>query len=212
MSDQKNTSQPANIFQVTSTLYGFMTVIGLLILYFVHENLSLSFTFSSTDYSPYQILSIGVLAAGVLLISSYYFELYFKGYKELRRHVMKMLGPTSAPLAVYLALASAIGEEILFRGAIQPAAGLLATSILFGLLHLGPDGRISTWSIWAFLSGLLLGWTYIVTSSLWPAILAHFTVNVFSIFRLRKKFRNLEPMVERLQELKKTQDERKVDQ
>ena len=202
MPSPQNNNESVNIFQVSSTLYGVMTLIGLAVLYFVHGNLVVPFDLKTDHYPGYQLILIGVLCSGVLLIAGYFFELYFKGFRELRRHVIKILGPTSAPMAVYLALVSAIGEEILFRGAIQPAAGLLATSIIFGLLHLGPQGNVSSWSVWAFMSGLLLGWTYEASGSLWPAIIAHFAVNLFSIFRLRRRYRNLEPMVERLRQMK----------
>src|SRR5690606_26208801 len=39
------------------------------------------------------------------------------------------------PLAFFLAITVALGEEILFRGALQPVFGLWVTSIYFALLH-----------------------------------------------------------------------------
>jgi hypothetical protein len=42
---------------------------------------------------------------------------------------------STIPLAIILSVSAAIGEEILFRGALQPIFGNLAVSILFALMH-----------------------------------------------------------------------------
>ena len=42
---------------------------------------------------------------------------------------------STLPLAVVLALSAAVGEEILFRGALQPVFGNILTSSFFVLLH-----------------------------------------------------------------------------
>jgi membrane protease YdiL (CAAX protease family) len=110
-------------------------------------------------------------------------------------------------MALYLAVLTGFGEELLFRGAIQPFAGLLLTSALFGLLHMGQNGILSAWSVWAFLAGLLLGWMYDETASLWPPIIAHFCVNAVSILSLRRAYRNLPGHLERARELPKPTDE-----
>jgi membrane protease YdiL (CAAX protease family) len=61
-----------------------------------------------------------------------------------------------------VSLAAGFGEELLFRGALQPlaerwwgpAGGLVAVSVLFGLLH----AASATYLILAILMGLYLGW------------------------------------------------------
>lgn len=61
-----------------------------------------------------------------------------------------------------VALAAGFGEELLFRGALQPLAerwwgptgGLIAVSVLFGLLH----AASATYLILAIFMGLYLGW------------------------------------------------------
>lgn len=170
--------------------YGIMMLIGLVVLRFGHKNLN---TALAIPHEPYELLRlglIGLLGAGLLLVLSYFFEDWFPSYRNLKSTIMRFLGPVSAPSAVYLALLTAFGEELLFRGAIQPFAGLFVTSILFGLLHLGADGLVSWWSVWALIAGLLLGWMYDETSSLWPPIVAHFGVNTVSILSLRRAYKS----------------------
>lgn len=73
-----------------------------------------------------------------------------------------------------LGLASGIGEEILFRGAIQPAFGLVPTAALFAVVH--TQYGFSPLMLFIFLLGLILGMIrqrYSTTS----AILVHFTYN-----------------------------------
>ena len=80
----------------------------------------------------------------------------------------------SLPEWLILGLASGIGEEILFRGAIQPAFGLIPTAALFAVMH--TQYGFSPLMLFIFLLGLILGLIrqrYSTTS----AILVHFTYN-----------------------------------
>ncbi len=73
-----------------------------------------------------------------------------------------------------LGLTSGVGEEILFRGAIQPAFGLLPTALLFAVAHVQYD--FPPLMIFIFLLGLVLGFIrqrYGTTA----AILVHFSYN-----------------------------------
>lgn len=73
--------------------------------------------------------------------------------------------PTPLNFAV-IGLAAALGEETLFRAAIQPAAGIVVSSLLFMLAHsLIADFRHPTigkagYAVLAFTMGLLLGVMY----------------------------------------------------
>ena len=63
---------------------------------------------------------------------------------------------TSPGAAIFLALAAGIGEEILFRGALQPRLGVVAAALLFAVLH--TQYAISLASVEIFILGLALGW------------------------------------------------------
>lgn len=77
---------------------------------------------------------------------------------DIERLTEALLGPlfTSIPGILTLGLAAAIGEETLFRGALQPRFGLLLTSLLFALLHSNYGLSIATVVVFAL--GLILGW------------------------------------------------------
>jgi len=87
---------------------------------------------------------------------------------------------TGLPAAFLLALFSSLGEEIAFRGALQPVAGLWPTAVLFALTHTQYQFTPALLIILAV--GIVFGWTrkhYGTTA----AIAAHFLYN-FSLLAL----------------------------
>jgi membrane protease YdiL (CAAX protease family) len=85
-----------------------------------------------------------------------------------------------------LALTSGVAEELFFRGGMQPVLGLLATSVIFGALHVGPREVFPAWAIWAFLLGLVLGSIFALTGMLWGPILAHVWINQRNMMFLKR--------------------------
>lgn len=78
---------------------------------------------------------------------------------------------------VVLALASAAGEELWFRGLLQPWLGLAGQAVVFGLVHQMPGPSRWTWVSWATVVGLALGALFEVTGSLLGPFAAHALVN-----------------------------------
>jgi membrane protease YdiL (CAAX protease family) len=75
------------------------------------------------------------------------------------------------PLALILSISAALGEEILFRGALQPVFGWIPTSIFFALLHI--QYTLTPATLIIFLVSLGLGWLR-KRQSTTAAIIAHF--------------------------------------
>ncbi len=76
---------------------------------------------------------------------------------DVERLTEVMIGPLTTSLlgVLTLGLAAALGEETVFRGALQPAFGLLFTSLLFALLHSNYGITLSTALVFAV--GIVLG-------------------------------------------------------
>lgn len=85
-----------------------------------------------------------------------------------------------------LALSSGFAEELFFRGAMQPAIGLLLTSLIFGAVHTGPRRVFVAWSVWAFIMGLLFGVIFELSGVLWGPILAHVWINQRNMAYMRR--------------------------
>lgn len=97
--------------------------------------------------------------------------------RRLHAEFRSLLGPlTGAEIAAF-AITSGIAEEMLFRGAMQPAFGLLLSGLVFGLVHVGPRSAFLPWTIWATLMGWVFGVLYAVTGELLAPVIAHFLIN-----------------------------------
>lgn len=181
-------SKNYSLLRVATIFYSAMILIGLSISFWWHKSFFKAFSINHSPYEWLRIAGAGILVTLILIILSHFFEEWFESFRVLKKTVTMLLGPCSKLSIVYLALLSAFGEEIFFRSAIQPFAGIIITSVLFGVLHLGPEGKISAWTIWAVIAGFLLGWIYKGTESLWPPVLAHFLVNAVSLYSVRRSF------------------------
>jgi membrane protease YdiL (CAAX protease family) len=80
-----------------------------------------------------------------------------------------------------VAVLSGVGEEVFFRGALQPELGLVATSLLFGALHVGPDRRYLVWTLWALGAGFLFGFLYVWTDGILAPVTAHVMHNTATL-------------------------------
>ena len=101
--------------------------------------------------------------------------------RSLHRDFRALLGDVSSREIMILAVASSIGEEVLFRGALQPWLGLGPQAALFALLHVGPGRRFLPWTLWALVMGLVFGALVELTGDLGAPIVAHFTINFLNL-------------------------------
>jgi CAAX protease family protein len=96
---------------------------------------------------------------------------------------------------VLVSVLSGVGEEAFFRGALQPALGIVATSILFGALHVGPDRRYLVWTLWAIGTGFLFGLLYEWTGGLLAPITAHVLHNAATLLLWKRSRRKRAPRI-----------------
>ena len=116
--------------------------------------------------------------------------------RVLSEEFRKILGPVTVGQALILALTSGIAEEVFFRGFLQQAlsdlavgggtagmvAGLILSSLIFGLVHVGPDRKkFLPWTLMALVMGLCFGVLYLYTGNLVAPVVAHFTINFFNL-------------------------------
>lgn len=103
----------------------------------------------------------------------------------------ELLGVSSEPYELYeilimfvsIAVVPAICEEFLFRGTILSNllpfgrnAAIVGSAVLFGLMHQNPYQILYT-----TVAGLILGYAYIKTDSIWCPTIIHFCNNAFSV-------------------------------
>jgi len=117
------------------------------------------------------LLGLAVVATTRLLVA------HAQWARELQRELRAIVGDLSPRELTWLALLSGFAEELFFRGAMQPVLGLWLTSLIFGVVHVGPRRVFLAWSLWAFVMGVLLGAIFELTGVLWGAVLAHVWIN-----------------------------------
>jgi membrane protease YdiL (CAAX protease family) len=85
---------------------------------------------------------------------------------------------------VVISVAAGVGEELLFRGVLQPEWGLLAASVVFGAVHVGGRDML-VFGVWAAATGALLGWLAIATGGLLAPIVAHALYDALALAYIR---------------------------
>jgi membrane protease YdiL (CAAX protease family) len=97
--------------------------------------------------------------------------------RALHVEFRELLGPLSHAEVAVFALTSGIAEEMLFRGALQPAVGLFWAGLVFGLVHVGPRRTFLPWTAWAVVMGWVFGALYAATGELLAPVVAHIAIN-----------------------------------
>lgn len=131
-----------------------------------------------------------LLAAGILL------RWPIGPFAKIKQISEELIAPLFAPCTVLdlaiISLLAGLGEELVFRGVLQPVfgsrlgplPGLLLTSLLFGFLH----PLTGTYIVLATSLGLYLGWVADQWDNLLPVIVAHALYDfVLLVFLVRRQ-------------------------
>ena len=138
-------------------------------------------------------LAIGTALGLLVVLLTRVLQERYAWARILHNEFRHLLGPLDGREILLLAAASAIGEEAFFRGALLShlavafpgAAGalfaVLGSSLLFALLHIGPDTRFLPWTLQSFGVAVLLGAVYVGAGDLLGPIAIHFTINLLNL-------------------------------
>jgi len=134
-------------------------------------------------------LALGVaVALAIIALSNFVTRVTGWGDK-LARALAERIGDLGVANAVLLALASGLGEEFLFRGALQPRVGVFWAGVLFGCVHFVPRREFLPWTGFAVLAGWVFGALYVATGNLVAPVTAHVLVNAINLPLLVRQYR-----------------------
>jgi membrane protease YdiL (CAAX protease family) len=146
--------------------------------------------------TPGRDVLIGAAAAVALALANYLLltrapaNWLVTGVRSVYRQTIVPLFGELRPIGVVLIGAAAgVGEEWLFRGVVQPLAGVVATSILFGIAHIGGRHMIA-FGVWAMAMGLVMGGLTIWTGGLIAPIVAHGVYDMLALEYIRRGAQN----------------------
>lgn len=149
-----------------------LTIVGVLIYRKLRRGTGRMFHFSLRGFNPMLILwgFVMVLLTGVVIepVLELFPDAFLKMIDKMGMH-----GGWSILMLVVLA---PVMEEVLFRGILlesvrsKHSAGraIVVSALMFGVIHLIPQQVVN-----AFAIGLILGYIYVRTESLWPVIVIH---------------------------------------
>ena len=130
-------------------------------------------------------LALGICFGALIAVGTRLCVPRFAWARDLHRELRPLARDLSSMGIVALAVTSSLGEELLFRGLLQPWLGLWLQALLFGVLHqlAGPSRWV--WAGWATLVGLALGAIFSLTGSLAGPLAAHALINGLNLSYLR---------------------------
>lgn len=145
---------------------------------------------TATGLTTLAAIVVGALAG--LVMSGWFLFSWYSEFAPLRRiqeFVAEQLAPplSHCPAWEVFALAAfaGIGEEVLFRGVLQPRIGWVLTTVLFGFAH----AITPTYVLVAALLGGLLGQLQILTGNLWAPIVAHGVYDYIGFLLVIREYR-----------------------
>lgn len=115
-------------------------------------------------------------------------------WRRVRVAVDEVLVPTFSVLGsgqiVIVSVAAGVGEELFFRGWLQPALGVAAASVAFGLAHVA-GSRMLAFGVWAAGMGVVLGSLALASGGILASITAHACYDVLAFHYLGAEARRL---------------------
>jgi membrane protease YdiL (CAAX protease family) len=130
-------------------------------------------------------LGLGVILGGGTTFATPALVRRFRWARALHLGLRPAVEGAGNPALAAVAVASAAGEELLFRGLLVPFAGVVASSIVFGALHQIRGRARWGWMAWATVMGLLFGSIFAATGSLTGPLVAHIAINHSNLRFLR---------------------------
>lgn len=141
-------------------------------------------------------LGLGVGLATAVLWYSGWSAAHTNWGRTLDAFFAQVFGGFSILHCAATALASGIGEEMLFRAALQPTAialthsnvlGIALTSLAFGAVHLPFRRELFPWTIFAVGTSVAFGAIYAWTGNIAGPMLAHALINGVNLARISRK-------------------------
>jgi membrane protease YdiL (CAAX protease family) len=130
-------------------------------------------------------LGLGILIWAATAFATRVMVRRFAWARALYRGLRPTVRDASDSTLVVVAVASAFGEELLFRGLLVPVIGVVASSVAFGALHQIRGRARWAWMGWAAVMGVLFGTVFAATGSLAGPLVAHLAINHSNLRFLR---------------------------
>jgi hypothetical protein len=172
------------ITQFAVILYSILIFFSCIILYF-HQNTFFPLVYIQGTIAFWLQILWGGIVAGAFIGISLICHTFSVWFREVEREFQSILGRISIKQAFFIALFSSVGEELFFRGALQPILGLWIVSIIFGMLHFPTSRNLFFYPFMACFMGFIFGFLFLKSgNSLVAPVTSHFLINFIGIYRM----------------------------
>ena len=167
-----------------------LAVVALLIAHWTEIPLGSQLVFSAEVVWRGVFIGITMIAVGFGLLQLLPWAPIVQLRRQVEAIVLEIFGETSWPELALISLAAGIGEELLFRGALQswigshtgPLVAVIVVSALFGAAH----ALSNAYFVAATLIGLLFGWMTEYYGDLLAPIIAHSIYDFVALLLIRR--------------------------
>ncbi len=128
-------------------------------------------------------IMVGIGAAGLVVLGAR-LSLWMGWTRELEQRLALHLGHLRAPTYWSLAICSGVGEEVLFRGAIQGSLGPVWATLLFAAAHVPLEREMRAWPLFALIVGTLFAGLTVWSGSVLSSVVAHVLINGIHMRRI----------------------------
>lgn len=189
MSDDKIFEKTISITSICVVVYPLMALLGVgLCFYFNNELFAAQGFWKFYIFGTVPVVSqvtIGFVVTLLTIALCIWGSHSFSWLKNTEVELKKVIGDLTLRDIVIIGICSGIGEELLFRGALQPMFGLVWTSLFFGMLHFPVNKHFLFYPIFATIMGFVLGYLTIINHGcITSAIVTHALVNMINLYRI----------------------------
>ena len=184
-----NRGRGASLIMTALVFYGILAVGAFLWQWIVAGDPLLIFRINAKR--PRMGAETGLLLGAFLfnLVFDYAGPRYSSLLSRFQNSLREIIGPLLPRDIFILAVLSAFGEELFFRGAVQASLGFIPATLLFAASHYPLKKELWLWPLYALLMGSVLGTLRILGGDIWSAVLLHFSVNAVSLGLISGKSR-----------------------
>jgi hypothetical protein len=177
MNERENISLTQKYILLFTSIVGLVLILlSLSLIYLVQKRSLIELFIPKLNLWLELIIGIGLglfLSLGIFFISQ-----KITRFKALFNWIVGVIFDPLNYLGIfYVSCIAGISEELFFRGGLQPIIGIVPTSIIFGLLHMGFYKKLLPYGLYAFILSVVFGYLFLIIGDLYACILCHFMIN-----------------------------------
>jgi len=175
-----------NVADISTTVAFSFLLPALAFAYLAHSGKSLNEAFVDLGVAQrlktMRILGIGILLFLTIFVMELIITVMSVSFK-LNIETNACTVVTGMPLwfILFVVLIGPINEELFFRGFLVKRIGIISSALLFAILHAGYGSTFGIDIIAAFIFGLIAGYIFKKTNSIYPTLLAHVLINLIAV-------------------------------